>query len=45
MKPTVSRSAQGPALMTETVTHRDAMGLSFLIDILPHTSFINLGLF
>lgn len=37
--------AQSPALMKETVTCRDAMGLNFPIDILPHTSFINLGLF
>lgn len=45
VKPTVSRSAQGPALMTETVTGTDAMGLNFPIDILPNTSSINLGLF
>lgn len=38
--PTVSRSAQGPALMIETVTCRDTMGLNCPIDILPRTSFI-----
>lgn len=42
-KPTVSRNAQGPALMIETVTRTDTMGLNCPIDILPRTSFIILG--